>query len=62
MEGVSIIGVDLAKNVFQLHGAAADGGSCPARLCRDCILRGSWRTIPDPTPNVGPPEGRVFRL
>ena len=22
---VSIIGVDLAKNVFQLHGAAADG-------------------------------------
>lgn len=25
MEEVSIIGVDLAKNVFQLHGAAADG-------------------------------------
>ena len=24
MEEVSIIGVDLAKNVFQLHGAAAD--------------------------------------
>ena len=25
MEEVGIIGVDLAKNVFQLHGAAADG-------------------------------------
>ena len=25
MEEVSIIGVDLAKNVFQLHGAGADG-------------------------------------
>ena len=25
MEEVTIIGVDLAKNVFQLHGAAADG-------------------------------------
>ena len=24
-EEVTIIGVDLAKNVFQLHGAAADG-------------------------------------
>jgi len=27
MEEVSIIGVDLAKNVFQLHGAAADGSA-----------------------------------
>ena len=25
MKEVTIIGVDLAKNVFQLHGAAADG-------------------------------------
>jgi transposase len=25
MEEVTIFGVDLAKNVFQLHGAAADG-------------------------------------
>lgn len=25
MKVISIIGVDLAKNVFQLHGAAADG-------------------------------------
>lgn len=25
MKKVTIIGVDLAKNVFQLHGAAADG-------------------------------------
>ena len=27
MEEVAIIGVDLAKNVFQLHGAAADGSA-----------------------------------
>ena len=27
MGEVSIIGVDLAKNVFQLHGAAADASS-----------------------------------
>jgi transposase len=27
MEKVTIIGVDLAKNVFQLHGAAADGSA-----------------------------------
>ena len=25
MENVTIIGVDLAKNVFQVHGATADG-------------------------------------
>ena len=25
MDEVTIIGVDLAKNVFQVHGAAADG-------------------------------------
>ncbi len=25
MKAVSIIGVDLAKQVFQLHGATADG-------------------------------------
>jgi hypothetical protein len=25
MQEISIIGVDLAKNVFHLHGAAADG-------------------------------------
>lgn len=25
MEEVSIIGVDMAKNVFQVHGATADG-------------------------------------
>ncbi|WP_170107956.1 hypothetical protein [Donghicola tyrosinivorans] len=26
MEQVSIIGLDLAKGVFQVHGATADGG------------------------------------
>ena len=25
MDKVTVIGVDLAKSVFQLHGAAADG-------------------------------------
>ena len=25
MENVTVIGVDLAKSVFQLHGAASDG-------------------------------------
>jgi transposase len=39
MEKVTIIGVDLAKNVFQLHGAAADGSVVfrkkhPTRHCR----------------------------
>jgi len=32
MGDVSIIGVDLAKNVFQLNGAASDG-SVVNRLC-----------------------------
>ena len=41
MEEVSIIGVDLAKNVFQLHGAAADVWLFSARSCRDCSLRDS---------------------
>jgi transposase len=27
MENVSIIGLDLAKNVFQAHGARADGST-----------------------------------
>lgn len=34
MKEVSVIGVDLAKNVFQLHGAAADGTVVSARNCR----------------------------
>ena len=37
MNEAAIIGVDLAKNVFQLHGAAADGSvvfrkGCPIRI------------------------------
>ncbi len=34
MDGVSIVGVDLAKQVFQVHGAAADGR---------VLFRKSWR-------------------
>ena len=33
-EGRSIIGVDLAKNVFQLHGAAADAAAFRKKLSR----------------------------
>ena len=31
MKKVTIIGLDLAKNVFQLHGAAADGTMIASR-------------------------------
>ena len=34
MDGVAIIGVDLAKNVFQLHGARADGSVAFRRKLR----------------------------
>jgi hypothetical protein len=33
MEKVSIIGIDLATNMFQVHGAAADGSNGSIRLC-----------------------------
>jgi hypothetical protein len=39
MKEISIIGVDLAKNVFQLHGAAADGSFMI------CAFRGMWALI-----------------
>ena len=31
MNEITIIGVDLAKNVFQIHGASADGKVALAR-------------------------------
>lgn len=34
MEKVSLIGIDLAKNVFQLHGAAGDGSVLIRRRLR----------------------------
>jgi hypothetical protein len=34
MGEVSIIGLDLAKNVFQAYGAEADGQLCSAESCR----------------------------
>jgi len=37
------IGVDLAKNVFQLHGAATVRSSS-ARSCRDRNSSVSWRS------------------
>ena len=35
MEEVGIVGVDLTQQVFQVHGAAADGRFCFAR----CVFR-----------------------
>ena len=34
MEEVSIVGLDLAKHVFQVHGAGADGSVASAGSCR----------------------------
>jgi hypothetical protein len=39
MEEVTIVGVDLAKRVFQLHGAATDGSV----VFRRKLSRISWR-------------------
>ena len=40
MEEVSIIGLDLAKNVFQAHGAGADGSVVfRAKLSRAQVLK-----------------------
>ncbi|EAQ26823.1 hypothetical protein [Roseovarius sp. 217] len=52
MEEVTIIGVDLAKNVFQLHGAAADGFEsliCPLNINDLRWRRLSFRPIPSAT-------------
>ena len=39
MENVSTIGIDLAKHVFQLHGAAGDGTVvCRRKLRREKVL------------------------
>lgn len=34
MEGAAVIGLDLAKNLFQVHGVAADGGVVIRRQLR----------------------------
>ena len=44
-EVAAIIGVDLAKNVFQLHGAGADGSVVFRKKLSRCSLHGSWRGI-----------------
>ncbi len=41
MEQVGIIGIDPAKNGFQLHGAYADGSGAPDRACRCGEERGA---------------------
>jgi transposase len=59
MEKASIIGVDLAKHVFQVHGARSDGSvAFRKRISRaklllflssqpKCIV--AWRHVPAPT-------------
>ena len=46
MTEVSIIGLDLAKNVFQAHGAAADGSVVFRRKLRRSQVLGFMRAQP----------------
>jgi len=46
MTEVSIIGLDLAKNVFQAHGAAADGSVVFRRKLRRSQVLGFLRAQP----------------
>ncbi len=46
MKDVSIIGVDLAKNVFQLHGAAAQLQIPRSTLCPTPSFEGSVADLP----------------
>lgn len=41
MEDVSIVGLDLAKRVFQVHGATSDGRV----VCRKKLYRGQLRAF-----------------
>lgn len=43
METVTTIGVDLAMNVFQLHGAAADGSVVFRKKLSRLQFASSWR-------------------
>ena len=59
MEKVSTIGIDLAKHVFQLHGAASDGTVVfRRRLRREKVLEflarpAWWRWKPVQVPTIG---------
>ena len=63
MEEVSIIGIDLAKRSFQVHGAKSDGSAAFRRkLSRGKMLgflasqppaRWRWRRAPAPTIGAG---------
>jgi hypothetical protein len=44
MGEVSIIGVDLAKTVFEIHVAGADGRTCSGGSRRGGDSPGSWRS------------------
>ena len=60
MKEVSIIGVDLAKNVFQLHGAAADGTVLFHKSCRDRSSSDSWRSIRSASSRWRPVAARII--
>jgi hypothetical protein len=58
MENVSIVGLDLAKNVFQAHGARSDGTVVfREKISRAKLLRSSppFRNAWLPWKPVGPP-------
>jgi hypothetical protein len=67
METVSIIGLDLAKNVFQAHGARADGSTAfRKKISRAQLLSFSlpslnavWRWRPVQARTIG--RGRLAR-
>jgi hypothetical protein len=45
MKEVSIIGLDLAKNVFHAHGTVADGAADDVSLCRSGRRRKLRRSL-----------------
>jgi hypothetical protein len=47
MEGIVVVGLDLAKNVFQIHGVAADGGVVVRRQVRrgQVLAFFAWRRV-----------------
>ena len=46
MEAAAVIGLDLAKNVFQVHGVAADGGVVIKRQLRRAQMLPFFASLP----------------
>lgn len=51
MSEITLIGIDLAKRVFQLQGAHNDGWVAYRKSCNEGFLSRSWSS----SPNVQPP-------